>query len=224
MKPKETQVLGLLITLLISLIVFNLYTIYAITSYIKLTSLDVTTSFAVVDAIFYQVIKLIILSYLIFALSVEIRGKLILRERLRAKLQARTKSMYEQCKDSIDRINNTIDKESIKYESRNLQCTPKELLDEASAQHEASNLNFEPVKELPVFNNIDEVIKRYGFNGYMELTSRLRLQLTSSIPKERLESLKSICSFYNSFAESLTESEQEGFNNAQDDVQLLIQE
>lgn len=95
MKPKETQILGLLITGLISLIVFDLYTIYCITSYIKLTNLDVTTSFAVMDALFYQYIKLIILSYGIFALTVEIRGIYITRSRRNAKLEAQIEREFK---------------------------------------------------------------------------------------------------------------------------------
>lgn len=200
MKPKETQVLGLLITLLISLIVFDLYTIYCISSYLKLTSLDVVTSFAVVDALFFQSIKLIILSYGIFALSVEIRGIYITRERRNNKLRVKFKA--------------SVDKEK---EENKESFTLQDVLDEAKVQEEASNLIFE--SNLPELKSTDEVIQRYGFNGYMSLSIKGKMYLSSTILRDKFNALREVNQYYHSRAND--ETDIRCWENVQHDLEII---
>lgn len=207
MKPKQTQVLGLLITLLLSLIIYDFYIIYSINAYIKLDQSDVTTSFAIVDALFFQVIKLIIISYGIFALFVEIRGIYILRERLKAKLEAKTKSMYEQCKDSLDRTNTMINKEYAEpnkteqlykdFEANAIRdnvFSPKDLLDEIHLQGGSANLNFEPIKTKETYQDIH--LDRYGKDALDSLTRGQYLNLSVANIDARLRSLKILENWY----------------------------
>lgn len=98
MKTKQTQILGLYIVALLILISFDFYTIYSLVNYGKLATDDVVTSFAVVDALFYQSIKFFIVSYLIFYVSIEIKDQFAERERLRTtreKLEKRNEDKSE---------------------------------------------------------------------------------------------------------------------------------
>lgn len=212
MKPKETQILGLLITALISLIVFDLYTIYCITSYIKLTSLDVTTSFAVIDALFYQSIKLIILSYGIFALVVEIRGIYILRNRRNSKLI--TKMQRGQDRRPSEPV-----KHEHSYTLQDVLNEAQSIEDEFKVQEEASNLKF--ISNLPEFKTTDEVIKRYGFNGYMALNAKERTVLTSTILEDKFHSLRVMNQYYHEFINKTDKQEMECWNNVQHDLELV---
>lgn len=183
MKPKQTQVLGLLITLLLSLIIYDLYIIYSLNLYMKLDQLDVTTSFAIIDAIFFQVIKLIIVSYGIFALSVEIRGIVILRDRLKNKILAKLKQ------------------EGLVKDSTN-QFTLNDLAKEINIQDESANLTFEPVKtkvtyqdmHLDKYQNIH--LDRYGREALDSLTRGAYLNLSVANIQARLESLKKLENWY----------------------------
>lgn len=210
MKPKETQIYGLLITILLTLIILDLYTIYSITSYIKLTTLDVTTSFAVVDAIFYQVIKFIIVTYGIFALSVEIRGKYIQRERLRNKIQVKQKSMYEQCKESIDRTNQMIDNE----------FTLQDLVKEVKIQDESSKLNFEPIKTKDTYQDIH--LDRYSREALDSLTRGAYLNLSVANLEARLESLKKLENWYkNTSASGVADKYIDYWKNVTSDIKYI---
>lgn len=206
MKPKETQILGLLIILLISLIVFDLYTIYCITSYIKLTSLDVTTSFAVIDALFYQSIKLIIMSYGIFALSVEIRGIYILRNRRNSKLITKMQKGQDRRPS-----------EPVKHEH---SYTLQDVLDEAKLQETASDLSF---RELTPTYDLT-LVDKYGIDALSSLTRGQYLNLSVINIEAQLKSLKQLRQFYiNTSASGVADEYIKYFNNCEEAIKTINQ-
>lgn len=140
MKPKETQITGLFILGLITFIILSFAQIHSLVNYAKLTSLDSVTTFAVMDAIFFTVIKLLITLYIVFFLAVDIRGQFIQRERLRNKLETRIKRVIKDEEDPEPKKGDFI---QIPNENG---YTLQELVDEIKIQDESSKLNFEPFK------------------------------------------------------------------------------
>lgn len=214
MKPKQTQVLGLLITVLLSLIVYNLYIIYSLTSYIKLDQSDVTTSFAIVDAIFFQVIKLIIVSYLIFALSVEIRGIYILRDRLKNKILARLKSEHL-IKDEPE----IKEGDYIRGNNKDItnQFTLQDLASEIKIQDDSTKLNFTPVSGYD-----KRLVERYGRDALESITRADYLNLSVLNIEAKLSSLKLLEEYYDTL--NLTKSTDKNliyWKNCLDDIKSL---
>lgn len=206
MKPKETQLLGLYILGLISFIILSFAQLHSLINYLKLTSLDSVTSFAVVDAVFFTIIKLLITLYIVFYLSVEIRGQFIQRERLRNRLEAKLKK--ERISEAIKQMNeqpfqwdDDNDNKGRPIDANINQFSPKDLLDEVKIQDESSKLNFEPVIENDItaktILSYKDLQIRYGTDAVASLDNTVATNLRLNVSNEEtLQALNLLKAYY----------------------------
>ena len=221
MKPKETQYLGALITTLLALIVLDFYIIYSINMYAKLDQSDVTTSFAIIDALFYRVIQLIVVSYVIFYISVQIRGIFIQRERFNNKLQAKfkpsiTKEQFEQAMKELN------DKPfSIKTVDNDTKPNPIDFSDafkDIKEQAKGSDLEFKKIYTV----SLKYLFDRYGKDAYNSLKepfkSNLRLNSTNI---EKLQALNMLQDYYSNI-EPINKEDSKYWDNVVIDIREVL--
>ena len=198
MKPKETQYLGALITLLLALIVLDLYIIYSINQYSKLDQSDVTISFSIIDALFYRIIQLIVVSYAIFYIVVQIRGIVIQRERFNNKLQSKIKTNLtkEEFREAMKEFNDKPFSIKVIEDETKSKPNPIDFSDafkDIKEQAKGSDLTF----DRKLVMRLEDVYNRYGKDAYDSLKEPFQTNLrlnTSNI--EKLQALNTLQDYY----------------------------